>query len=118
MGLPMTRLAGPASLAAIAALTLAVLAGTASPAAADARGGFYLDLGASVSLGVQPTGEVPREAATAEGYANDLVAEQAALGDLLRLVQLGCPGDTATALVAGDHRCYHPPDSQLAQAVA
>jgi lysophospholipase L1-like esterase len=114
----MTRLAGPASLAALAALTLAVLTGPAAPAAADARGGFYLDLGASVSLGVQPTGGVPREAATAEGYANDLVAEQAALGDPLRLVQLGCPGETVTALVAGDHRCYRAPDSQLAEAVA
>jgi hypothetical protein len=122
MGVSLARIAGPAALVALSGLgalsCLVALVGPASPAAADARPGFYLDLGASVSLGLQPTGGVPREAPTALGYANDFVAEQAALGDPLRLVQLGCPGETAPALVAGDGRCYHPPDSQLAEAVA
>jgi len=112
----MARIAGSAALIAVA--VLAALTGPARPAAADARPGFYLDLGASVSLGVQPTGGVPREAPTADGYANDLVAEQAALGDPLRLVQLGCPGETVTALVEGGGRCYRPGDSQLAEAVS
>lgn len=112
----MARIAGSAALVALA--SMAALVGPASPAAGDTPGAFYLDLGASVSLGVQPTGGVPREAPTASGYANDLVAEQAALGDPLRLVQLGCPGETVTALALGGGRCYRPGDSQLAEAVA
>jgi len=112
----MARIAGSTALAALA--SMAVLAGPASADAGDPPGAFYLDLGASVSLGVQPTGSFPREARTTTGYANDVVAEQGALGDPLRLVQLGCPGETVTALAEGGGRCYRTGDSQLAEAVA
>jgi lysophospholipase L1-like esterase len=105
------------AVAAAVAVALALAVGAARPASADTRPSFYLDLGASVSLGVQPTGSTPREAATTEGYADDLVGEQAAAGDPLRLVRLGCPGETTGAMIDGGDRCYRPPETQLAAAV-
>ncbi len=42
--------------------------------------GFYLDLGASASVGYQPTRAAPHGQATDEGYANDIVTYEAARG--------------------------------------
>jgi lysophospholipase L1-like esterase len=116
MGIRLARIAGPTAV--LVAVVLATVAGLAVPAAADQRPGFYLDLGASVSLGLQPTGSVPREAPTPNGYADDLVAQQADQGDPLHLVHMGCPGETTASMIEGDGRCYQPPDSQLSDAVA
>jgi len=116
MGIPMGRLAGPIGL--LAAVVLATVVVLVSPAAADQRPGFYLDLGASVSLGLQPTGSVPREAPSPNGYADDLVAQQADQGGPLHLVHMGCPGETTATMIEGDGRCYRLFDSQLSDAVA
>lgn len=86
-------------------------ADTTSPA-------FYLDLGGSASIGVQPTLVHPRGQATSNGYANDLVAHEAARGVSLQLTQLGCPGETTTAMFNGADRCYLTHDTQLADAVS
>lgn len=86
-------------------------------AAAASSAGYYLDLGASVSLGVQPSPVSGHGAPTSTGYANDLIAQQLALGDDLHLVQMGCPGETTSSFVTGLDRCYHAPDDQLAEAV-
>jgi lysophospholipase L1-like esterase len=76
--------------------------------------GFYLDVGASASLGFQPTGIVHHNGhRTDTGYANDLVALERAVGVTLTLRQIGCPGETAESMLsAGDH-CYTLPSRQL-----
>jgi lysophospholipase L1-like esterase len=90
-----------------------------SPAGADSTlPTFYLDLGGSASVGVQPTLINPRGQWTATGYANDLVAYEGTRGVTLALTQLGCPGETtATMLLGGDH-CYAAGETQLHEAMA
>ncbi len=82
---------------------------------------FYLDLGASASLGFQPTGVAHHNGArTDTGYANDLVYREALRGVTLTLTQMGCPGDIVQTLLnttQADH-CYQPPNTQLTKAVA
>jgi GDSL-like Lipase/Acylhydrolase family len=76
--------------------------------------GFYLDVGASTSLGFQPTG-IPAHNGkrTDTGYANDLVTYVAKHGIQLLMRQVGCPGETTrTMLITSDH-CYKPPGRQL-----
>ena len=87
---------------------------------ANARSfGFYLDVGASSSLGTQP---IPSRT---EGYSNDLVRLEAARGVGLTLKEVGCPGETSqSVLLRGpvahiklmQSRCYHGGPGQLAQA--
>ena len=76
--------------------------------------GFYLDVGASASLGFQPTGIVHHNGhRTDTGYANDVVALEKARGVSLKLRQIGCPGETAESMLGtGDH-CYTLPQRQL-----
>ena len=80
--------------------------------------GFYLALGASESLGWQPTLAAPNGQRTDQGYANDLVAFEAARGVHLDLTQLGCPGENTATMISGADRCYQSSGSQLASAVA
>lgn len=89
------------------------VAGAASPTTA-----FYLDLGASQSVGVQPIAGRRHGQPTNRGYANYLVALEAARGTALQLTQLGCPGEATATMMSGKDRCYKAPDSQLADAVA
>ena len=80
---------------------------------------FYLAVGASASLGVQPTG-IPAHNGhfTAQGYANDFVSLEAARGVTVTLHKVGCMGETAESMVgAGDH-CHTLPATQLSAAVA
>ena len=108
-------------------IAFAVMAGLSVPFASFAAGsttslpftsGFYLDLGGSGSVGVQPTAAVPHGQPTSTGYANDLVTLEAASGHKYLLTQLGCPGEsTAMALYGGD-RCYAAPATQLAAATS
>jgi lysophospholipase L1-like esterase len=79
---------------------------------------FYLDIGASVSVGVQPTSSDPHGQPTRFGYANRLVALEAARGVTLQLTKLGCPGESTTTMMIGGDKCYKFPDNQLADAVA
>jgi lysophospholipase L1-like esterase len=80
--------------------------------------GFYLDLGASASVGYQPTDTSPHGEATTDGYANDIVTYEAERGVTLDLTELGCPSETATTMVNGNDHCYHEDGSQLADAMA
>jgi len=79
---------------------------------------FYLDLGASQSLGTQPIGASHHGFPTNRGYANYLVALEAAKGVTLQLTQLGCRGESTATMISGGDSCYKFPDSQLADAVA
>jgi hypothetical protein len=95
------------------------------PAGADGRlvaptvTGFYLDIGASASLGFQPTG-IPGHNGhrTSTGYANDVVAAEAAKGVALTMRQVGCPGETAESMLSRTKAdaCYKLPGGQLTAA--
>ena len=81
---------------------------------ATVASGFYLDLGASASLGFQPTG-IPKHNGhrTDTGYANDVLTYLSTKGVDLQLRQAGCPGETVESmLLSGDH-CYALPQRQL-----
>lgn len=82
---------------------------------------FYLDMGASESLGFQPTGIKGHNGArTNTGYANDLIQREALEGVTLTLDQVGCPGDTPQSILDTTEKdaCYEPPETQLTKAVA
>ncbi len=75
--------------------------------------GFYLVVGASASLGFQPTGIVHHNGArTDRGYADDVVAMEQKRGVDLTMRQIGCPGETTYSMLhTGDH-CYVGSGSQ------
>jgi lysophospholipase L1-like esterase len=105
-----------ASLFAIASCASALVA--SAPAVAAPSPGFYLSLGASESVGVQPSARYPHGGFTNEGYANDLVSALASEGVNLTLTHLGCPGESTTSAISGFDRCSHASGSQLSDAVA
>jgi lysophospholipase L1-like esterase len=79
---------------------------------------LYLDIGASVSVGVQPTPRDPSGQPTNRGYSNQLVTLEAAKGVTLKLAELGCPGESIATMLHGPDPCYVAPDTQLSDAVA
>ncbi len=82
---------------------------------------YYLDVGASESLGFQPTG-IPGHNGerTDTGYANDLIQREALKGVALSLEQVGCPGDTVQSVLdtTKSDACYQAPTTQLTKADA
>lgn len=91
---------------------------TAAPAGAAGRAAtYYVAVGASESLGVQPTAASPRGAPTDDGYANALVAMEHSRWPGLRLVHFGCPGITAEAALVGGGPCSFGTGSEVAAAV-
>ena len=108
---------------ALASSAIAVVTGC-SPAATTAgtadhqtrpRPSYYLALGDSLSQGVQPN-STGVSAKTRYGYADQLYAELRGHHPGLRLVKLGCPGETTATMVNGGI-CPYPGGSQLAAAV-
>jgi lysophospholipase L1-like esterase len=79
---------------------------------------FYLDIGGSASIGVQPDATGLHTQRTDRGYSNDLVAIEALKGVTLQLTEIGCSGETTSTMLAGGDKCYDSPDSQLAEAIA
>jgi len=79
---------------------------------------LYLDIGASVSVGVQPTPRHPRGQPTNRGYSNRLVTFEASKGINIKLTELGCPGESIATMLRGPDPCYAAPDTQLSDAVA
>jgi lysophospholipase L1-like esterase len=62
---------------------------------------FYLDIGASASLGFQPTGIKGHNGrSTDDGYADDLALMERYLGTSLTVYKTGCPGETLQSYVA------------------
>lgn len=78
---------------------------------------YYVAVGASESIGYQPTPAAPRGAPTREGYANDLVTMERPRWAGLHLVQYGCAGITAEGALDGHERCHYPAGSEIATAV-
>jgi lysophospholipase L1-like esterase len=110
------------------ALTLAVAvavvtAGWAGTGAAQAtshvainNNSYYLSLGDSLAQGVQPNSQgVSVE--TNQGYPNQLNTALRQTNPYLRLVKMGCPGETTATMIDGGI-CSYSQGSQLAQAVA
>jgi lysophospholipase L1-like esterase len=100
--------------------TLAV----AQPAAAIGPGSsgdhaplYYLSLGDSLAAGVQPTGDPANLYRTDEGYADQLYAMAREWYPNLRLVKLGCPGETTATMIDGGI-CAYAHGSQLDEAKA
>ncbi len=92
-------------------LTLLLLSALAQAAAAP----YYLALGDSLAIGIQPspTGDVP----TNKGYVDDLFAVYRTRVQGLRLAKLGCSGETTTTMIQGGV-CSYAAGSQLAAAVS
>lgn len=93
----------------------------AAPGSANANGPFYLVLGASSSLGIQPTGIPSRNGRlTADGYADDLVGfEERDKGVTFNTVHVGCPGETAQSMLEinnGD-KCNNKGTPQLTSVI-
>jgi lysophospholipase L1-like esterase len=108
-----------AKTAVLALIALPVLTGCASgPSAPDPSSGtsYYVSLGDSLSQGVQPDpgGNGVR---TSHGYADQLYAALQRGDPGLRLVKLGCPGETTTTMIKGG-LCRYPDGSQLAAAAS
>jgi lysophospholipase L1-like esterase len=118
----MRRLLLALSLISVCALT-AVLAGCAGPAPAAHRvahhrpppASYYLALGDSLSQGVQPDA-AGVSVSTPYGYPDQLYALLRARQPGLRLVKLGCMGETTATMIHGGF-CRYAGGSQLAAAV-
>ena len=102
----------------VAPLTFLGVVNSSAAGADSTSPTFYLDLGGSASIGVQPTLVAPRGQASVDGYANELVSFEAARGVVLQLTQLGCPGETTVTMVSGGDHCYVSGETQLGEAMS
>jgi lysophospholipase L1-like esterase len=89
---------------------------TPSPAVPAVGVTYDVSLGDSLSRGVQPD-RAGRDMQTTRGYVDDLFTLEQPLHPNLRLIKLGCPGESTTTLIQGG-LCAYPLGSQLAQAEA
>ena len=108
----------------LGALAMILALAVAQPAAAigPGRSGdhaplYYLSLGDSLAAGVQPIGDPANLYRTDEGYADQLYAMARDWYPNLRLVKLGCPGETTATMIDGGI-CAYDHGSQLDEAVA
>jgi len=106
--------------AVLALLMVSALFGVAAVGAAATTlpTAFYLDIGGSASLGYQPTPSSPHGEHTDRGYADFLVANEAAKGISLQLSEIGCAGETTLTMLIGGDTCYQSPNTQLLDAVS
>jgi lysophospholipase L1-like esterase len=108
--------------AVVAAATVLVAAGpaTATPAAgAPDKVQYYLSLGDSLAQGYQPIGGPWSPLGFPgynQGYADQLLKLARGGYEQLRLVKLGCGGETTTTMIAGSPWCGFAAGSQLAEA--
>ena len=78
---------------------------------------YYLALGDSLAIGIQPAANgvyVP----TDQGYADDLYAFYRTRLPALQLAKLGCSGETTSTMISGLGPCSYSSGSQLLEAVA
>ncbi len=91
--------------------------GTRAHAASPVLGvSYYLALGDSLAQGVQPNA-AGYSVETGKGYPNLLYAALRLRDPRLRLVKLGCPGETTSTMIHGGI-CRYPGGSQLAAATS
>jgi lysophospholipase L1-like esterase len=109
---------------AVLGVVVLALATTGTVAAAPAKSKpqppartYYVSVGTSLASGVQPIGDPNNLYRTTDGYAEQLLAIAQATMPKLKLVKLGCPGETTTTMMKGGI-CSYPHGSQLDEAVA
>jgi lysophospholipase L1-like esterase len=108
---------------AVATVVVAAAMAGGAPAVAATHGAtattahsFYLSLGDSLAQGVQPNSQgVSVE--TKQGYPDQLFTALHLGNPTLKLVKLGCPGETTGTMINGGI-CSYSTGSQLAQAAA
>jgi lysophospholipase L1-like esterase len=105
----------------VLALAVVALAGCASathPAAQEASvvrsPRYYVSVGDSLAVGVQPTAS-GQSLPTNAGYPNRIYSTLQARQPGWHLVKLGCSGETTHTMIKGGI-CHYPAGSQLAQA--
>ena len=76
---------------------------------------YYVSLGTSLSVGIQPDANGTNQL-TSDGYADQLFDIIEPQFRKIRLVKLGCPGETTETMMEGGI-CTYPKKSQLAEAV-
>jgi len=91
-------------------------AASSGPHRAVGPASYYLALGDSLSQGVQPDA-AGVSVETGQGYPDQVYAALRPRYPALRLVKLGCPGETTSTMINGG-LCRYPGGSQLAAAVA
>ena len=105
--------------AAFAAAAVSACSGPATSAGPDAQAiqaSYYLAVGDSLSQGVQPNA-TGASVETKQGYPDQVYAALRRSHPALRLVKLGCPGETTSTMIHGGI-CRYAGGSQLAAAVA
>ena len=115
-GVPRLRL--PLAIAAAVAV-LTACSGSAAPAGAHASPApptYYLALGDSLAQGVQPDA-AGASVETRDGYPDQVYAALRPSHPTLKLVKLGCPGETTSTMINGGI-CHYDGGSQLKAAVA
>jgi lysophospholipase L1-like esterase len=113
------RLVRIAFAVAVAATAVTACSGTVTSSAAHraaAPASYYLALGDSLSQGVQPDA-AGVSVETGQGYPDQVYAALRPRYPSLRLVKLGCPGETTATMMNGGI-CRYPGGSQLTAAVA
>jgi lysophospholipase L1-like esterase len=115
-GIPRLRL--PLAIAAAAAVLTACSSSAATNGAYvnPAPPTYYLALGDSLSQGVQPDA-AGASVETRDGYPDQVYAALRPSHPTLKLVKLGCPGETTSTMIDGGI-CHYPGGSQLHAAVA
>ena len=113
------RLRLPLAIAAVtAAAVLTACSGSATPNATPAKAPapptYYLALGDSLSLGVQPNA-AGASVETPYGYPDQVYAALRRTRPTLKLVKLGCPGETTSTMINGGI-CHYQGGSQLKDA--
>jgi len=107
------------TIAVVTAVATAAMAGAAPALAAHkttTAHTYYLSLVDSLAQGVQPN-KSGASVETNEGYPNQLYTALHMTNPTLKLVKLGCPGETTATMINGGI-CTYSAGSQLKQAVA
>jgi lysophospholipase L1-like esterase len=104
--------AGLVATAAVGGAASALAAHRSTPPPAS----YYLSLGDSLAQGVQPNAK-GTSVETKQGYPDQLFTALHLGNPTLKLVKLGCPGETTGTMIKGGI-CSYPDKSQLAQAAA
>ena len=111
------RLRRFAAITSVLAVTVGVtVAACSSSPSGSSSASYYLALGDSLSQGVQPNA-AGTSVETAQGYPDLVYTSLQRDHSGLKLVRLGCPGETTSTMMHGGI-CHYQAGSQLAEAVS